>query len=106
MENKKMKLTALEASFIVVALIVIPFFIFFIIKLKETKCEYYRKGLQMGQELAEESCYKFNEDEYAGSLNWIEKHNPKLFDEIKGGKIEDDGCIGLEQNFFEKLLGN
>lgn len=105
MENEKLKrkITASETAFAIFALIIIPLFIFFIIKLKDAKCEYYRKGLQMGQELAEEHCYKFNEDEYVGSLNWIEKHNPKLFDEIKDNE-EDYGCIGLEQNFFEKLL--
>lgn len=85
MENEKLKrkITAIEATFAIIVVIIIPLFIFFITKLKETKCEYYRKGLQMGLESAEEHCYKFNEDEYIGSLDWIEKHNPKLFDEIK-----------------------
>jgi hypothetical protein len=108
MENQptKRKTTAFKATFVVVFLVVIPLLYVFITKLKEAKCEYYRKGLQMGLESAEESCYKFNEDEYVGSLGWIEAHNPKLYSEIKNGEIGDFGCIGFEQSFLEKLLGN
>lgn len=108
MENEKprRKMTAFEITFAIVA-ITIPLLVVYIIKIKETKCDYYRKGLQMGMELAEEHCYKFNEDEYVGSDEWIKKHNPKLFDEIESHRETGDyGCIGLEQSFLEKLLGD
>lgn len=46
------------------------------------KNEYYRKGLDAGMSYSEYYCYKFNEDEYIGSLKWIEEHDPKLYNEI------------------------
>ena len=104
--KEKRSITSSELAIILFA-IIIPIIIVFIIKIKNTKCEYYRKGLQMGMELAEEHCYSFNKDEYVGSNQWIKKHNPKLFDEImKDRETYDPGCPGLEQSFLEKLFAD
>jgi len=103
--NDRRKMTVGEVAILMFA-IVIPIIIAFVYKIRDTKCEYYRKGLAMGSEMAEEHCYQFDED-YGGSLEWIKKHNPKVYDEIideQNNEYGLSGCAGIEQSFFEKLL--
>ncbi len=41
----------------------------------------YQRGLQEGMENAEYYCNSFSED-YIGSLDYIQKHNPVLYQEL------------------------
>jgi len=85
-------------TYIAVAIVIITLgFCLLYTSREDLKKEYYSKGLQAGQEYSEYYRYKFNDDEYIGSLKWIEKHDLKLFNDIKsrGTDYNDEFPLGL-----------
>lgn len=63
---------------------------------EDLKKEYYKKGREAGLENAEYYCHEFDQD-YLGSLKWIEIHDPKLFNDIRSRETDynDEFPLGI-----------